>query len=229
MSRAIWVGLCVALVAASSPNRTVAAETKTFPDRVLRGARAIVIAKMGKGFLNRHLSMDSTKSSYYPGRDNGVDRTYQPAHWTIMYRVRIPSQPSFEGWVHVPVDSTGSLTNTVAWRPGAVVDSTRPASLPEPIYGGCDCVHHPEECTFTIDESTAVEAAKRAGFAEGVKPWKVTFQWVAYDPAPCYHWVIENTLQLAADNCSGRGESLIISSSTGRVLTKMGWDSICCY
>lgn len=227
---ALWATVFVTLTTSASPS-FVSGDTesgvKTFPDRVLQGATAVVVAKMGQAFLDRYLSMDSTKSSYYPGHDDGQDIAYQPPHWTIMYRVRIPSKPSFEGWVHVPVDSTGRLTNTVAWRSGGAVDSTR--QLPDPIYGGCDCVNHPEECTFAVDESTAVAAAKRAGFAEGIRPWKVRFQWVARGQVPGYHWVIENTLRLASDNCTGQGEALFVSGSTARVLGKEGWDTICCH
>jgi hypothetical protein len=224
---ALWASLFVTLTTSAAFGETES-EPKTVPVPVLQGARAIVVAKMGEDFLKKYLSLDSARSAYYPARDNGLELTYQPSHWTVMYRVRIPSKPSFEGWVHIPVDSLGNLSNDIAWRPGVVVDSTRRASLPNPIYGGCDCLNHPEECTFAVDESTAVEAAKRAGLAEGIRPWKVRFHWVAYGPVPCYHWVIENTLHLGADSCTGGGEILFVSSSTGRVLAKHGWSSICC-
>lgn len=119
--------------------------------------------------------------------------------WLLQYKVRMASRPWIDEKVSLTVDSSGAVLGGVNGVP--------------------DCARHPAACDFSVTERSAVEAARRAGFDPGLRPWKVDFQWVAVIPVPTYAWVIINATRLGPDGCSGEGEGLIVDAGTAEVLT----------
>ena len=225
MGRVFVVTFLIALVLtphearAATPGQQSHAGQVECPPRILDTARAAIVSKVGEEFFTKYLAQNGCR--YYPreesppaawpskGRQLILIPSVGPKRpfWSVEYRLRVPSKPWVDGPVSVEVDSTGSVVGR--------------------IDGICDCVQRPSACDFSVNESTAVEAAKRAGFDPGLRPWKVQFQWVAIIPVPCYEWVISNTLHLQTDGCSGDGEALIIDASTAEVLTKSSHGWIC--
>ena len=206
-------------VLAAAPEQQGHAGQAGCPPRILDAARAAIVSKVGGEFFTKYITL---KDCHYWGGAEGTPAAAKPSkgqtlipvvggpqspYWSLSYRLRVPSKPWVDRPVSINLDSTGAVLGR--------------------IYGICDCIQHPSSCDFSVNESTAVEAAKRAGFDPGLRPWKVEFQWVAIIPVPCYEWVITNTLHLHDDGCSGDGESLIIDAGTSEVLTKSYLDWTC--
>src|SRR5262249_55137733 len=116
--------------------------------RFLEIARAVVIGKVGEEFFTRHLTLGDCR--YWPADEKSARGPY----WSVSYRLQIEAKPWAKGEISLQMDSTG-----------AIVDQ----------YGLCDCLKHPSGCDYTVDESTAVDAAKLAGFSPGLRPWNVAF------------------------------------------------------
>jgi hypothetical protein len=189
------------------------------PSEILNFARAHVVAKFGEPFFRDYMVLETCR--YQPNSDRAVAEsllaTENPAtpravpvrfegpkgpHWSVSYRLRMESRPWVDGLVSLSVDSTGSVVS------------------PTGIYGVCDCVKRPASCDFSVTESTAVAAAKRAGLEPGLRPWSARFQWVAGLDEPRFAWVIQNTTKLSEDGWTGSGRMLTIDAATAEVIGK---------
>src|SRR5207249_7693647 len=125
--------------------------------------------------------------------------------WMLAYKLEMPSKPWVEGNISFEVDSAGAWVGDLGF------------------YGISDCINHPEECTFSVKQESAVRTAKRAKFEAGLKEWTAEFQWQAVAQPSSYAWIISNTLSLSRDGCSGSGQSMIVDASTGKILTTTNW------
>jgi TonB family protein len=208
---------------------------RVIPGRIIESGRKYLIERVGRDFFEKYITLDSdhcylspvTVNAGHPsvrsiaGRaDNAEAAPAQPPvrlprlggnspRWALEYKLAVPSKPWVKGNVSFEVDSAG------AWAGGVG------------FYGVSDCVHHPEECTFSIEREWAVETARHARFGVGLKEWTVQFQWQAVVQPSSYAWVISNTLYLGPDGCSGSGQSLIVDASTGKILTTTNLSWIC--
>lgn len=202
------------------------------PEHVLVRGRDVLIARVGKEFYERCLSLDSAHCLHWveaaatpkPSRrhsSGAPDTLVTPVgtsapspgprpdrmggvHWSLAYRLRAPTAPWVREIVWFDVDSTGAHAGTRGFM------------------GLSDCVHHPEECTFSIDVGAAQDIARITGLRAGIKPWTASFQWHEDVPGSCYVWEVRNTLKIDSNGLSKHGESMLIDASTGQVLTIQG-------
>ena len=172
------------------------------PTRVLDGARARVMARVGREFFSKYLSLDSSECASMRGR--WIRRSeWEPEHWAMAYALRMPARPWVRGTIRIDVDSSGAIL------PGHAVE------------GIADCARHPKQCDFSVNESMAREVATRAGLEAGIGSWEVGFQWITA-PRPCYAWVVRTTLVDGSDEERG-GRSAIIDAASGRLLGILPW------
>ena len=218
---------------------------RDIPERILLGGRDVLIARVGKEFFERCLSLDSAHCVYW------VDATAPPksprrhssgapdtlatpvgtsppspgprpdrmdgVRWSLTYHLRVPTAPWVRENVWFDVDSAGGHVGARGFM------------------GLSDCAHHPEECTFSISELAARDIARMAGLKAGIKPWTVSFQWWEAAPESCYVWKVSSTLKIDPNGLSKHGESIAIDASTGQVKTILGrkfqewsdwWDTV---
>lgn len=217
---------------------------RDIPERILLGGRDVLIARVGKEFFERCLSLDSAHCTYWidatptpkPSRSHpagGPDTLAHPVgtsppspgplpdrmegvRWSLTYHLRVPTASWVRENVWFDVDSTGAHAGARGFM------------------GLSDCAHHPEECAFSIDESAARDIARRAGLKTGIKPWTISFQWEGA-PESCYVWEVCSTLKIDSNGLSKHGESVAIDASTGKVETIQGrkfqewsdwWDTV---
>lgn len=201
------------------------------PELILQSGRNLLIERAGKDFFERYITLDSNacrprdidekKASVAPAIGRGGTHTPEPVlpprivsgkpgGWMLAYTLRVPMKPWVRGNISFDVDSAGAR---VAGHLG--------------FSGLSDCVHNPEECTFSIEQGDAEEAARRSSFKAGLTAWTVQFQWQAVAQPSSYAWVVSNTLYQRPDGCSGSGQSMLIDASTGKILTITDWDRIC--
>lgn len=210
-----------------------ASNSPSIPEQVIEGANAALMGRVGSQFALEYVALDLSGCRYWApdeaesldlrdsaGERGGVPKrspalalprrssSPQTAHWILTYQLRIPSKPWVAGRITVLVDSTGAAVGAPA------------------VAGIGDCVRHPEECTFSVDENSARRLAESSGLQAGLRPWKTGFQWVAR-PTPCYAWIVENALRLEADSCNGEGDTAVIDANTGRHLTTEHWIRTC--
>lgn len=166
------------------------------PPSVLEGGRGAVTARVGEKFFATSLLPDTAGCAVVP-LWRGAQKKYS---WALAYSLRIPDKPWVKGTVRVELDSTGAPI------PGHEID------------GIGDCMRHPEECAFGIDEAAARRIALRAGLKQGLGPWRAEFCWESR-PKPRYVWDVANTLQ--SDGLGG--ESVRIDANSGKVLGIGPW------
>jgi len=166
------------------------------PREVFEGARTEVVAHVGERFFTECLTLDSAGCALVPDWI-GRSRVYL---WALTYSLKIPKKPWVRGTIRAEVDTTGTA---IAGRS---------------VDGIGNCVQHPEECAFPVDEKTARAIAQRAGLKPGLEPWRTEFRWGKW-PRPCYAWVVANTLR---SDGSG-GDDATIDANTGEILGVAHW------
>lgn len=214
--------------AAAIPNEKVR-PAQEVPKRILTGAQNLLVSRVGREFFRKYLALDQRGCAYLfiedsvagsPERSRRGDASLAPlrnrrpaegltensrppkvSRWMLRYNLLVLRKPWVRGTVTVFRDSVGVALG------------------PLPVDGVSDCIRHPEECTFSITEANARRIAKSAGLSEGITPWKVSFQWDRFASVPCYVWMVSNTLTTDSTGFSGHFETMLISASTGRVLT----------
>jgi hypothetical protein len=177
------------------------------PVGVLKGARHLMVERIGTKYFQRHFQVDSTWGKRLWSKPSAP--TSRPPYWQVDFKLVMPSKPWVQWVVSLDVDSAGALASSSG------------------ISGVCDCAHHPDACAYEVTKEAAVDAARQAGLTTGLRPWEVRFSWVSSASEPCYHWVISNTLRLDPDSCSRDGDSMVIDAGTGKVIAKRNWGQIC--
>jgi hypothetical protein len=174
------------------------------PDGVLASADEYVISKVGQAFFDSCMTWSPGWSCFRPLDPSNVGRSNIPdwcrwPRYIVIYKLRIPGKPFVDEVVVVNIREDGRWFEDVAHDEG----------LP-------DCVSHPEECEFPIDEAAAIEIAREAGLQEGRKPWRSDLRWSGRTHRT-YVWEIRNELEQL------RGEFVFIDANDGTVLEVSEW------
>ena len=131
------------------------------PGEVLEGALGFIASRVGEGFCQRYIVFDQEASKSNPEGPGDFPGLHphlavKPS-FKLVFWIRIPDKPYVQGRIQLLVDGKGEL-------------------LPDMrVYGLPDCVDHPGECHFPIDQSVAIDLAQNAGLEEGLAEWETAF------------------------------------------------------
>ena len=174
------------------------------PAEALAGAREYAISKVGEAFFDAYMTWNPALSCFREldprrlGLANAPDWLKYP-RYIIIYNFRIPEKPYINEIVVVNIKEDGGWFQDVAHDEG----------LP-------DCVSHPGECDFPIDEAAAIEIARGAGLQDGNALWRADFRWFGRRHHT-YAWEVQNDLG------ERHGESVLIDANDGAVINVGEW------
>jgi hypothetical protein len=228
--------LAAAMVLAATPSAAARAEEPSSPRAsttysysilhsrapapVVDSARAHLVRWMGQELVERHVTLDSTASTYIApplhtasepgppvaassGSGGSAASVLPQPGWRLKFQLRDPKIPCAHQPVVVQLDAGGTLLG---------ISSTVAFDAPEP------------GCAFTVGRDRAVDLARSDGLAAGLKPWAVQLSWV-----PRYErfaWSLSNTIE-DGGVCSSNGETYIIDAKTGAILERSSWSRRC--
>jgi hypothetical protein len=91
------------------------------------------------------------------------------------------------------------------------------------ITGIPNCKANPSEGIFNLDENGAIEAASSYGLKEGIKDWKVNFEWT--NEFNRYTWHLLSTYKEfgGENNYKANGEEIFINPFDGSLIAKREW------
>ncbi|KPJ59796.1 MAG: hypothetical protein AMJ46_09915 [Latescibacteria bacterium DG_63] len=218
MDRRPEVGCVHATSVSDEARRDQVSCPDSFPKVVLEESLKLVASRTGERFCRDNIRFDRSASQVLSGLPSGMAeaiRAHPELAWMpcfrMRYRLSVPESPWVDGRIEFFVDKTGHLL------PGL------------PVIGIPDCVHDSSECRFPINKARAFQLARKAGLAEGVRPWEASFHWKAgsaTDPAfGTYVWSVSNTTY--ASGRSEGGQVMRIDANSGQVVPwgLMGWES----
>jgi len=172
------------------------------PDGVLASADEYAISKVGQAFFDSCMTW-SPGLSCYRSLDGAINPNspdwLQYPRYVVIYKLSIPGKPFVDELVVVNIKEDG----------GWFEDTAHDEGLP-------DCVSHPGECEFPIDEATAIEIARDAGLQAGRKPWMADFRWFGHEHRT-YAWRIRNELG------QSHGEFVLVDANDSAVIEKNTW------
>lgn len=154
-----------------------------------------------------HLSMDA----FCSGEESVCDRWGWQDMFLVRYKIELPGAPGLLDVGPFPVTPNGWV-------------------IEDDITGVPDCYAAPAECVINVTSADAERIAHEHGFANGTRPWNVTFAWERQNgstPAGAvvwsgtYAWEVRNTL----DSDGYGGDMLIIDANDGVVLGESHWSS----
>lgn len=181
------------------------------PDEIVGKAVSFITSRVGEDFCKKYVVFDPERSTCNPkgpGDFPGLHPEFavKPS-FKVGFWIRIPDKPYVKGRIEFLLDGNGK-----------VLPNTR-------VFGLPDCVDHPGECNFPIDQSIAIDLAKNAGLVEGLAEWETVFAWTFTsldDPVSgTYVWKVSNTLMSGPRELSGK--TLVIDANSGEILDHMGW------
>jgi hypothetical protein len=120
----------------------------------------------------------------------------QSYSWRIEYRFGIPEVPWVQGRIDIKV-YIGSYAHF----------------LPR-ITGAPDCINHPNECEFEVNEDRVETIAHEAGLEDGIRPWEYMFLWD--DKIESYVWSITTWLDASPYGIGSR--NIVIDANSGEVV-----------
>jgi len=208
--RTLWLAAVVLIICPPAVwgHPTPSGSPNPIPEEVLASAREYVISKVGETFFDSYITWRPELSGFKPlVRSDNALRLNRPdwlrsPRYVIVYRLRIPEKPFVDETVVVNIRADGGWFEDTAYDEG----------LP-------DCVSHPEECEFPIDEQGALEIAGNAGLEPGRKPWEADFRWFGREHKT-YAWEVRNEL------AEGFGEVVLIDANDGTVIEKGEWRDV---
>jgi len=186
-------------------------DTLIVPASVIPGAVKHLKARVGDRFYRKCIILSDDRPLWVvePPPEDINSNSRHPrmmGSWKVHFNLADPSKSFVRGLITASVDSSGLPVESF------------------PVEGIGDCVEHPEECRFPIDEKKALQIAKRDGLKRGIGPWEANFVWNYRSER--YLWVVKNTLH---DRGGGYkdGDILSIDAATGEVHSKnMVWGQI---
>ncbi len=168
-------------------------EEAEVPREVLVKADSFIIATTGKDFFDKYITADFFKTKH------------TPPFYEMAYSLFMPEKPFVSATIKFTVDSVGNVLKN------------------RDIVGIPKCRYFPEECSFNIDEQTAILIASEKGLKEGIKDWDTGFLWDFKRER--YVWKILSTLTEfgEGDHYKATGEEMIIDPTNGEVLALNNW------
>lgn len=168
-------------------------EAADVPLIVLEKADSFIVSKTGEQFFNNFIATDFFRTKH------------TAPYFEMVYRLYIPEKPYVDAFIKFTVDSVGNIM------------------MNKEITGIPNCQKYPGDCSFNIDEQTAIQIASNYGLKEGVKKWKAGLIWD--DKYDKYVWHILSTFEETEDDLGykANGKEAIIDSSTGEVMALNDW------
>ncbi len=165
----------------------------TVPDNVLKSSNRFIVSRVGQEFLDNYIKPDFQETKKINSK------------YYMVYNFKIPDKPYVDSKIKFEVDSTGSIINR------------------ENITGLPDCGADPGRCEFNINEEQARQIAKENNFKEGIKDWKVRFEWNPKNDQ--YVWSILSTFEESqgTNGMRGNGEIMLIDPNSGKVISTDTW------
>jgi len=184
------------------------------PGYIVAKSDSIIISITGPDFFRRNFTL--IKDGIFPKDDDpdapaafGFGKYYMANYYpdnvvySTLYRFRIGGKDWIDEPIRLDYDSSGHLLHGI------------PLGIPEYL-------HHPNSCTFNIDEDSALAIARQTRFQEGHGPWKIGFGWIRWGGIKKYAWAIDNCLT-SGYQPSSNGESIFIDANSGVILQKSTW------
>jgi hypothetical protein len=185
----------------------------SIPADIIERANNVVIAKVGKDFFDQNITI-KTESTKHNGPDQWcIDHPgdcsafLSKPNYVVVYKIKVPDKPFVDVPSQLILDDAGTLITENG----------------EPDFP--DCMQDAKECEFPIDEAGAIQIAKDAGLAEGIKKLETSFGWTSKEKT--FFWSVRNTTREDIPNCSKGGSDITIDANDGKVLEETSWGSIC--
>lgn len=185
------------------------------PDFVIEKSNQFVISRVGEDFFKKYISLDYTHSRYWLPDEFCIQNLsscaihLQEPYYDMVYSLKIPEKPYVAASLGFPIDTKGNVINVENYASG----------IPE-------CVTHPEECIFPIDEMQAIQIARDAGLEEGIRKLETSFHWFAGD-LKTYVWTVSNMLyKSSVPSHEASGKIVVIDANSGKVCEVSGWSEV---
>ena len=189
-------GIAAILIFASScQNQKLVKETETaLPSHIITSAENYVKSITGEKYFTEFISVDLTNSKKIKS----------------FYEVYFTLNDSKKEFVNEPI-------RFYVTEKG-VIDNTKE------ISGIPNCKKTPSEGIFNLDEKGAIDAAASYGLEEGIKDWKVSFEWTNEFNKYTWHLLATYNESGGENNYKANGEELFINPFDGSLIDKRKWN-----
>ena len=163
------------------------------PQNILQKADRYIISKTGDTFFKQYITPDFSQSRHLN------------TNYLMVYRLYIPEKPFVDEIIRFTTDSLGKILTQYE------------------VAGIPDCNSNPLNCDFIVDENAAKQIAIKNKLSEGIKDWKISFEWEPkYNK---YVWQVINTLKESKGEFGYRaeGEKLLIDPGSSELIEKKEW------
>jgi len=133
-----------------------------------------------------------------------IKTKYSAPYYNMVYRFIMSDKSYVNVLITFSVDTLGNIVGN------------------RDITGIPDCQN--SDCSFSINEDSAIKIAKESGLPKGIKDWKISFIWDSkYNQ---YVWNILSTNSASGSSMGfrGNGKMIIIDANTGLVLSMNDWN-----
>ena len=197
-SYVLWFTLGIAvisLISSSCQNQKLVKETEAaLPASIITSAEEFVKSITGEKYYSDYISIDLNNS-------RKINSFYE------IYFSMIDRKKEFVNeTIRFYVTEQGKVDNT------------------KEITGIPNCKKTPSEGIFNIDEKSAVDAAVSYGLEEGVKEWKVSFEWTGEFNMYTWHLLATYNESGGENNYRANGEELFINPFDGSLIDKRKWN-----
>ncbi len=185
----------ILIIASSCQNQKLVKETEvSFPNQIIISAENYVKSITGEKYFADNITFDLTNSKKIKS----------------FYEVYFTLNDSEKEFVNEQIRFYLTENGTV--------DKTKE------IIGIPNCKKTPSEGIFNLDEKGAIDAAASYGLEDGVKDWKVSFEWTSEFNKYTWHLLATYNESGGENNYKANGEELFINPFDGSLIDKRKWN-----
>ncbi len=163
------------------------------PQNIINKADEFIIAKCGKEFFDKYISIDFNQSKFVS------------SFYLMKYKFKIPEKNFINEIIEFSVDTLGNV----------IPDKT--------IYGIPDCIENSTDCEFNITQSQAKEIALTNNFDKGIKDWKYDFTYSIKHQKYVWQILTTLSEFKGDSRYRASGKEIIIDPFDGKVLELNDW------
>jgi hypothetical protein len=172
----------------------VIADPNSLPAEIIEASDNFIISKVGEPFFIKFISLDTSKSKKIKDQ------------FEVHYKLTHPEKSFVDEEIIFYVNNNGKIDTEKS------------------IIGIPSIKETSAEIMFNFNEESARDAALSYGLKEGIKDWKVSYEWSALHKQYVWHVLATYKSYGEDENFRGSGEEVYINPFDGSLISKQEWN-----